>query len=221
MKRKIILTMMLILVAACAFAGPRLFTGVSFNYDVNYLSPSLLSKFDGIDVDENEEPVYNRTDEGVEGNLSALHAIGPKFDLVLFPFGNVPIGIGVNAATMFNIGYVADGDAHGYFSRNADLRQDVGGGIYYQQGFGSWGFFADCSIIYSWYRIATSNEKNDKTPVNYIRFVDWGLSANLGAYLEHNGSYFRVGGNFYYDLGNTETFAFRYGMTVGGGIAFG
>ena len=211
MKRKIILTMMLILVAACAFAGPRLFTGVSFNYDVNYMAPALLDKFSAFEG----SGLYNN------GDIEAVQAVGPKFDLVLFPFGNVPIGIGVNAATMINIGYVKKGDAKGYFSRNVDLRQDVGGGLYYQQAFGSWGFFADCSIIYSWYRLALDNTKNDKTPVDYIRFVDWGLSANLGAYLEHNGSYFRIGGNFYYDLGNTETFAFRYGMTVGGGIAFG
>ena len=57
--------------------------------------------------------------------------------------------------------------------------------------------------------------------MDYIRFNDWGLSADFGVYLENRGSFFKVGGVFYYDLAHMEKFSFRYGLTVGGGLTFG
>lgn len=212
-RRRILFALIVMVLAVSSLAAaPRFFAGVSFNYDVNYLAPSLLDKFTSV----SDSSVYNG------GDIEGLQAVGPKLDFVVFPFSGIPLGFGINTATMFNIGYMTGGEAKGYFSRKIDLRQDIGGGVYYQQAFNStWGLFIDCGLQYSWYRISTSNDANSKEPVSYIRFTDWGLLADLGVYLEHNGAFFKVGGNFYYDLGNTETFAFRYGMTVGGGIAFG
>lgn len=214
MRRKLGFTLLLVLAAATLSASPRFFLGASFNYDVNNLASSLAS---------NLEPIE---DGGVYGggSVDVLHAVGPRFEVVLFPFGNIPVGIGVNSTTMLNIGYStpSSGDTVGYFSRNLDFRQDLGAGIYYQQAFGTtWGMFADLSFTYSWYRMATSNVRNSKDEVEYIRFTNYGLSANLGAYLENHGSFFKVGAVLYYDLENASEKAFRYGMTLGGGFSFG
>ena len=75
--------------------------------------------------------------------------------------------------------------------------------------------------MYSWYRIATENKANSKADVEYIRFTNWGVSADFGVYLENKGSFFKVGATLYYDLENMSDFAFRYGLTLGGGVTLG
>ena len=210
MVKRIVLILVSLLVAAASLsAAPRFFLGVSFNYDANVLAPALAEKFETL------EGIYN------DGNITGLQTIGPKFELVIFPFGEIPLGFGVNSATMLTVGYMSGG-THGYFSRKQDFRQDVGVSLMYQQAFGNaWGLFMDCGLSYSWYRVATTNKANSKGPVDYIRFTDWGLVADFGAYLENDNTYFKVGGVFYYDLGYMEKFAFRYGLTLGGGVLFG
>lgn len=207
----LIIAILTSLSVSALYAAPRFFLGVAFNYDVNVMAPALLEKVNAIDNDK----VFDGKD------ISGLHAIGPKFEFVVFPFSHVPLGFGVTSTTMLTVGYMGGGN-HGYFSREQDFRQDVGVNLFYQQAFGpSWGLFMDCGLSYSWYRIATTNEPNSKGPVDYIRFTDWGLTADFGAYLEHSNTFFKVGGLFYYDLGNMEKFSFRYGLTLGGGVRFG
>lgn len=217
MKRRFLLILLIsVLVLQGVFASPRFFMGVSFNYDANYLAPALHDKLDVIqDIDSSSSPAFNGKD------VTGLHGVGPKLELFLFPF-DIPLGIGVTGTTLFTVGFMATDGGDVYFSRKADFRQDLSVMLLYQQAFSpKWGLFLDCGLTYSWYRIATTNKNNDKTPVDYIRFNDWGLSADFGVYLENRGSFFKVGGVFYYDLAHMEKFSFRYGLTVGGGLTFG
>lgn len=213
-KRLVIVALFLILACANLFAGPRFFIGASFNYDANYLAKELADKLDVIDSSVSY-PAFDGD------NVKGLQGVGPKFELVVFPF-SIPLGIGVTSTTLFTVGYMTGGKTEGYFSREIDFRQDVGVNLFYQQAFGdTWGLFADIGLVYSWYRIATTNQPNSKADVDYIRFSNWGIGSDLGVYLEHNGTFFKVGAVLYYDLEHAESFGFRYGMTVGGGIAFG
>ena len=108
-----------------------------------------------------------------------------------------------------------------YFSREFDFRQDFGAGLYYQQAFGpTWGLFTDCSLVYSFYRMATTNVPNSKPSPVYFHFDSWGVNVNLGAYLEYSNSFFKVGANLYYDLASPSDFAFRYDLILGGGLRF-
>lgn len=217
MRRKLVFTLLLILAAAVTLsASPRFFLGASVNYDVNMLAPSLQKNFDSL------QGIYNN------GDVSSLQGIGPKIEVAFFPFSSVPIGLGVSSTTLFTLGWNGEGyknnpsDDWTTFSRNLDFREDLGVSLCYQQRLGSsWGIFADLGFMYSWFRVATSNNPNSKDEVEYIRFTNYGLSANLGAYLENHGSFFKVGAVLYYDLANASEKAFRYGMTLGGGFSFG
>ena len=202
MKRLLLVSLLALLVLSSVFASPKFTIGASFNYDVTLLAPALLDKFENIgDVYEN-------------GNFSSLHAIGPKIEAVFFPSSAFPLGIGISSTTMFTVGY----DGTGYFSYNQDFRQDFGFGLYYQQpGSGSWGLFADLALTSSFYRVATSNRANSKDPVDYIYFTNYGVTADLGVYVESHISYFKVGAVVYYDLEHYLDFSIRYGMI----LAFG
>lgn len=191
-------------------AAPRFFIGANFNYDANMLSDVYLDRLEGLPDD-----VYNG------GNISGLHAVGPRFELIIFPFSSIPAGLGVTSTTMLNVGYMGGGSGS-YFSYKFDFRQDLGLNFFFQKSFSStWGLFADLGLMYSWYRIATENKANSKADVEYIRFTNWGVSADFGVYLENKGSFFKVGATLYYDLENMSDFAFRYGLTLGGGVTLG
>ncbi len=198
---------------AMLIAAPRYHLGLSLNYDVDTLSQRTI---DDHFLNQNlDESTYNG------GAISQIHGIGPKIDFSFFPFGvDIPVGFGISSTTLLNIGYTeTGGSVEGYFSYNQDLRQDLTLSLCFQRAFGTtWGLFADTGLTYSWYRYATTNRSNDKTDHEYNRFSVWGISANLGAYLEYRNSYFKVGATLFYNLQDMDQFSFRYGLTAGGGV---
>ena len=197
------LSLLALLVLSSVFASPKFTLGASFSYDVTLLAPALLDKF------ENIGDVYDN------GNFSSLHAVGPKIEAVFFPSSAFPLGLGISSTTMFTVGY----DGTDYLSYKQDFRQDFGIGLYYQQpGSGSWGVFADLAFTYSFYRVATDNSANSKEPVDYIYFTNYGLTADLGVYVESHSSYFKIGPVVYYDLEHYSDFSFRYGMIMAFGL---
>lgn len=209
MKRLAVSIIVILAVASSIWASPGFFLGASFNYDANMLAPAFKEEFEGLGV-------YNG------GDFTALQSIGPRIEFVVLPVAEVPVGLGLVSTTMFPVGYSEGWGATGYFSYKFDFRQDLGVNLFYQQSFGSsWGLFMDLGFTYSWFRFAKENRANSREEVDYIRFTNYGLSADLGFYLEHNGTYFKVGAVLYYDLQHMNDLAFRYGMILGGGVAFG
>lgn len=220
--RRILLTLLFTAVITSALAAaPRLYIGLNLIYDVNRLTKANQNEIEAVLADASGEyPAYHN--DGKWEGVSALHGLGPKVEFVLFPFDKLPLGIGLSSTTVLTIGYITSGGVNmSYFSREFDFRQDFGAGLYYQQAFGpTWGLFTDCSLVYSFYRMATTNEPNSKPTPVYFHFDSWGVNVNLGAYLEYSNSFFKVGANLYYDLASPSDFAFRYGLILGGGLRF-
>lgn len=214
MKKTLLLALaILILIALPLAAASRYHLGISFVYDVDTLSGRILDEaFRNEDLPES---IYNG------GAISQLHALGPRFDISIFPFGsNIPIGFGISSTTLLNVGYTkTSGVVESYFSRHQDLRQDLTAGIYFQKAYGTtWGLFAAAGLSFSWYRYADKNMQNDKTGHDYIRFTSWGISADLGAYLEYGNTFFKVGATLHYNLQDLDSISFRYGLVAGGGV---
>lgn len=207
--RKLLATLIMLstLVPLCTAADTRTFFGISFNYDMNMLSPELQEELDGIAGAFNGEDV------------TGFHTVGPRIELVLFPFDKVPLGLGVTSVTGLTVGYMSAGGGDGYFSRNFDFRQDLGANLSYQQSYGNWGLFLSGGLSCSWYRIATSNEANSRGEVEYVRLFEWGVCADLGVYLENHTSFFKVGTSFFYNLSQMDG-GLRFGLMAGGGFLF-
>ena len=198
-----ILVMLSALVPLCAAADTRTFFGISFNYDMNMLSPGLQEELKGL--------------SSFSGDVTGFHTVGPRIELVLFPFERIPLGLGVTSVTGLTVGYMSTKGGDGYFSRNLDFRQDLGANLSYQQSYGNWGLFISGGLACSWYRIATSNVPNSRDEVDYVRLFEWGVGADLGVYLENHASFFKVGASFFYNLSQMDG-GLRFGLMAGGGF---
>ena len=218
-KRVLLALLFTAVITSALAAAPRLYIGLNLTYDVNRLTRANQDEIEGMLAGlSGDYPAYHNN--GKWEGVSALHGLGPKFEIVIFPFEKLPLGIGISSTTLLTIGYMTDsGENVSYFSRELDFRQDFGAGLYYQQAFGpTWGLFTDCSLVYSFYRMATTNVPNSKPAPVCFHFDSWGVNANLGAYLEYSNSFFKVGANLYYDLASPADFSFRYGLILGGGL---
>lgn len=208
MKKRIAL-LLLCLFAMCSLeAKPEFLLGASFYADRNYISDSQKVNF-------------SRYYTSGYTKLKDIKAVGPQVEMIFFPTTAFRLGLRAASEMVFSIGYdTASSTNQTYNSRNHDFRVDFDVGLAYHQPLSGFGLFLDLSYRFSYFRIATSNNKNTKNEeVEFNRFSASGFGGDVGVYLQSKKSYFKFGFNYTYYL-FTEDDDKPYSMALfwGGGM---
>ena len=188
MRRRIVITILILVVASLSLsAKPEVWFGANFLADRNLIADSVKPNFKNLNG----------------GSFEHLKALGPGFEVSFFPYDKVKLGLYASSHTLFPIGYLNDaGSVSGYRVRTFEYREDLTAGIAYHYLVSNWGFFANCSYDYSWYKVAQSNDKNSKAEVEYKRFQEQGITADAGLLAVSGNGYFKFGFSYSYIVSN-------------------
>ena len=202
MRRKlivlVILSVIIIPLAAAEFRG-----GAIALVDRGYLSDSAKAKLSNI-------ATYK------EG--SYLNIIGPQLEFAYSPLSNEHLALGLKVLGSY--GFVTGINGEHYLSRNNDFRATAEIGLTFSYNFmNTTGFFLDAGFSYDWYRIANTNDENNKNPVNYVKFSEYGIKGTLGIITRNRNSYYKFGISYGQNL-SSEIKGFSLGMLVAGGFIF-
>ena len=204
MKRNkiVVILLLLIISISSAVAKQEVWMDASFYADTENI-PSVFK-------DKGYFNTYN------EGNITAIKRIGPSFSITYFPSHVARIGLIASASTQFPVGYTASKNGS-FTSYNFDYRQDFSVGLAYNQMFSSMiGMFLDASIGIQFNRIASLNERNDKTAFDYYHFATTNLVIHFGLLNKSDNVYFKIGGAFNYNLKNKA--GLNYALLAGCGL---
>lgn len=205
MRRRLALLAIIIASIVPAAAFPECWLGLGLAYDMNKISNDFKPYF----------TAYNN------GDISMVNAVGGTVNVTFFPYRDIKVGLFLNCGVTFPVGYTgSDGTVSGYTSYKFDLRTDVQLGLCYYYIFpNSLGIYLEAGGEYSWYRIAETNEVNQKEPGVRYRFGEFSFVANLGMLSVYKKSFFRL-----YITGSYSPFlddpGFRVGLGAGGGFIF-
>lgn len=183
-------------ITANAYSAYEVWYGGSFVGNRNFLSS---------DSQQYYEPMLENL--GITGEMEYIRRIGLNLEMVVFPSPDLRIGPYIAAEFLFPVGYSASSAAGGYLSRHFDRRSTLKLGLSYYKIFTRFGFFTDAGINLSINRIATTNEKNHKGPVEYMTFGEYGYFADMGILAKSENSYFKLGCAFAQEL-NYSSFVF-------------
>lgn len=204
MKRIILLLLLLMIVLSSVIAKPELWVGIDASGGRNKLSSV------------NIEQIKTLTNTSYKNIDKFVNTVTPSIDLVFFPSNIVRVGLIGSASFNFITGI----DGSSYFSRHQDLITDLNGGLAYYQMFGkTLGLYLEAMAEYSFYRFADTNNKNDKSTINYLRLEEFGIAVNIGAITKFDNAYFKFGFGYSKDFLPTKE-GWSLDVTMGGGIIF-
>lgn len=199
MKKKTILFLIVLFIALdCITAGVSTWVGAGF---INHT----------VAVPEENRQYYELT---YGEDVNSVVMVGPQFEAMVVPFAPINLGFFLKDQILFPIGF----DGSSFRSMYFDFKNRLMFGASYNHIFSeSFGLFLDFGIEYDNYRIAKRNDKNNKLPVEYFRFDNYGLFVEGGflATIEHG--YFKFGYNYEFSLKNKETgmgFVFAGGYRI-------
>ncbi len=195
-KKRILCILVFLIITANAYSAYEVWYGGAFVGNRNFLSS---------DSQQYYKPMLENI--GATGEMKHVRRIGLNLEMVVFPSPNLRIGPYIAAEFLFPVGYSATSGDGGYLSRNFDRRSTLKLGLSYYKIFTRFGFFTDIGMNLSINRIATTNEKNHKGPVEYITFGEYGYFADAGILAKTDNSYFKLGCTFAQEL-NYSTFVF-------------
>lgn len=204
-KRIAVLIIVLLLSIASLSSSPEFWLGASLRYDMNSISNDWKQYF----------PAYN------DGRISFINSGGLNADFLCFWSPQLRLGLFTSLDMLFPVGYVADGGGtEGYISYKFDYRMDLTAGLaYYHMISPRLGLFAEAGMGYSFYRIAVTNDVNERDPGESNQFGEWIALADLGIVSVYHNSFFRFYASFSYSI-LTSGYPFRVGIGAGGGFIF-
>ncbi len=208
MKKLIVLLISITAFSFALSARPEIWSAVGLTSGRNYLSSEAK-----------EEIASGYQYQYKEGEKYYLNALGPELEVAFYPYDKVRLGIIGSASANFIINCTGrTGDF--YRRRHGDMFWNINGGISYIQYMGSWGFFADC--LYSWrnYRVAETNPKNTKDPVDFTVFSEHGVLADLGLVVKSHNSYFKFGFAYNMPLSYKSNNGWSLDIFAKGGVVF-
>lgn len=196
---------LLALAVPAANASPEFWLGASLRYDMNLISPDWKEYF----------PAYN------DGNINFINSGGLTVNFIYFYSSSLRLGLFTSLDMLFPVGYVAsDGSTVGYISYKFDYRMDLSMGVaYYHMLSDKLGLFAEAGMGYSFYRIAVSNDVNERDPGKSNQFGEWIALADLGIVSVYRNSFFRFYATCSYSILNSG-YPLRFGIGAGGGFIF-
>ena len=201
MVRKIVISLMVLIILLPLGAKSEIWLGADLVYDINVLSDDIKDNF----------VTYG-------GNFESINSGGLGFDVIIFPYDAVRIGPFLTLDIIFPVGITYAGNTEVLTSYESDFRLDTTFGLSYYQLVGPrFGFFIDGGVEYGYYRISTTNRPNDPTPVEYRRFGEWSFVADIGVIAIRKNSFFRLYAGFSGSLFQ-PTFGFRIVLGAGGGF---
>lgn len=195
-RKRILCILVFLIVAANAYSSYEVWYGGAFVGNRNFLSSGSQQYY---------KPMLDNL--GISGEMKYVRRIGLDLEMVVFPSPDFRIGPYIAAEFLFPVGYSATGGDGGYLSRNFDRRSTLKLGLSYYKIFTRFGFFTDVGMNLSVNRIATTNEKNHKGPVEYMTFGEYGYFADMGILAKAENSYFKLGCAFAQEL-NYSSFVF-------------
>lgn len=198
MKRKMLFVLVIIFFSSSLFAF-SFSTTLDAKVERNYISSAFSNALSDIDD-------YK--------TVKFLNLIGPEAGFSCYPLGiNFPALKAVGA-----IKFVTGKDNSFYLSRNNDHKGNISIGLEEDIFlFDRTYIFLSVGVNYSWYRIAENNLPNNRIPVDYVYFSEYGINGELGVMTRHNDQFFKFGFFCEYNLSNKRE-AYSLGLFVGLGI---
>lgn len=184
--KRIAAAVLLLALSFNLYAAYEVWGGASFVGNRNFLSQSAQQHY---------RPMLDNLGLA-DAEMKHVRRIGTNLEMVVFPSPALRIGPYLALEFLFPVGYSSSKGDGGYLSRNFDRRSTLKAGLSYYQIFKRFGFFTDAGLDVSVNRIATTNEKNHKGPVEYETFGEWGYFINFGILAKTGNSYFKLGGTF-------------------------
>ena len=136
----------------------------SLNAEV-MIGTGFISHTANLDV---TEKINFKTMNSDYDSIESVNYIGPTLDIAYIPIIKVPLGIEVSSEILFPIGYNMD---QYFMSYHADFKNRNSIGLTYAQTFSqNYGFFAGTGYEYDFYRMASTNYRNNKEPFEYNYF---------------------------------------------------
>ncbi len=203
MKRTICFILIIASLAALS-AKPEIWTGIGLTSGRNYLSDGAVSAIAAA-------PDYR--------NAKYLNTLGPSFEIGIYPFSEVRLGlIGSVSSSFIIMMHRADGTTFGRRT-NGDLVWNLNGGLSFVQLFGdTWGFFADGLFTWKGYLAAKTNEKNSRDKAEFASFDEMGFIADLGIAVKNNHSYFKFGFSYSMPVFSESRNGWSLDVFAGGGF---
>lgn len=208
-KRILLFLLFLVIVLIPAFSTVEFWMGLGATTAFDFLTHDFLNRLNSDEVE-----IQDYKGEKVE----YIDLIGPFFEMSLFPYKEVPLSIDLSGSISFVIGI----QGNSYISRHLDFRLNVKSGLSYTFMINDTsGLFVSTAYFLSWTRIATTNKRNDKGPVTFVKNLDMGVSLGVGVVTRFKHSYFRFGlsSDKVIQLGNDNS-GLSVDLFVGGGYIF-
>lgn len=214
MKKKLILFVALVLIimplSAIEFRG-----GVIVNAGRGYISENSRNMISGIS-DYRDVSYINLMGPQVEIAFNPLS--NDKYTLGLRALGSYELVPGINGAIPESVKKNLDININDF--RIKDYRISAELGLTFSYNFmNTTGVFLDAGFNYDWYRIATTNDPNNKKPVTYVKFNEYGIKGTLGIITRNRNSYYKFGFSYSKNLSNNFK-GFSLGLLVAGGFVF-
>lgn len=167
-------------------------------------------------VDKSNLPLY--IEDTYSEDPKKINKVGPTIEISYFlPFFPY-IGFNLESRTLLPVGVEKDtGRTSFAMSRNFDYSEKIIAGITGLIPFNSdYGLYMSFNSENTFTRLATSNADNDKTPVEYNRYEDYGMSGTIGLYTNNNNTgFFKVGFSYAHSLVNSQS---NTSLTLSGGF---
>ena len=205
-RRKIVaVTIFIAVMLSAVQARPEFWLGGGLRYDMNLVSPDWKQYF----------PAYN------EGKISFINSGGLAANFLCFYSEDLRLGLFTSFDLLFPVGFVAEsGATEGFISYKFDYRMDFAlGAAYYHMLSLKLGLFLEAGMGYSLYRIAVTNDVNERDPGEFNQFGEWIALADLGIVSVYRNSFFRFYATCSYSILNSG-YPLRFGIGAGGGFIF-
>ena len=205
-RRKIVaVTIFIAVILSAVQARPEFWLGGGLRYDMNLISSDWKQYF----------PAYN------EGKISFINSGGLAANFLCFYSEDLRLGFFTSFDLLFPVGFVAEsGATEGFISYKFDYRMDFAlGAAYYHMLSPKLGLFLEAGMGYSLYRIAVTNDVNERDPGEFNQFGEWIALANLGIVSVYRNSFFRFYASCSYSI-LTSGIPIRFGVGAGGGFIF-
>lgn len=204
-RRLIAIILFIAVMLSSAGAFPEFWLGASLKYDMNMISSDWKQYF----------PAYN------DGKISFINSGGVAANFICFYSPELRLGLFTSLDMYFPVGFVAEsGATESFISYKFDYRMDLAlGAAYCHMLSPRLGLFIEAGMGYSFYRIAVSNDVNERDPGPSNQFGEWMALANLGIVSVYRNSFFRFYASCSYSILNTGI-PIRFGVGAGGGFIF-
>ncbi len=193
----------------------KVYLGGNFLAEYDYPSRESADKFITLNSDSN---YY----------VSNIVRLGIGIAATYVPFESIPLGISANYQLLLPVGYARtniasgeSGDIQTYVNRTFLAKHIADLGLSYDIGFGgSLGMYVDAGGRIAIHTVPDHNNRNDRTPVEYSSFTEYGIYADIGMKVTHQDkSYFKIGveGATMFSGENT---GLSFAMKLAGGYIF-